>query len=159
MKTIQIFIKILLLLGLVNVHLVQAKDKQVKKYPEKYYRKIASVYDAKEGQQVFEKIHKCTEVEKDKKFFYNVQECIRPFVAPYISQMGLIKVVAWLVRIESPSSPDKCDIDTLTDHPSVTEEGNDIVLCLDFAEAGRSKRAVLFFDKKGNKTFFRGGKY
>jgi len=148
----------LFIIGLLSFSILGSPAK--KKYPEKYYRKIASTFEKNKGEEIFAKVMACKNIEKTQGYFLKVQDCVKKHTAPYVGQSELIHIIAWILRMENPSTPDKCDIETITNYPSVSEDpNNDIVLCVDFSEGNRPKRALIFFDQKGSHLYFKGARY
>jgi hypothetical protein len=133
------------------------------KYPKKYYRKIASVYDAKRGNEVFNKLMACKEIEKNDQYMAKFHKCVQDLTDPEVlerNKRNIYRLKSWVQIVENPSSLSACDIETITDFPSVEQDpNNDIVLCMEVSMGSKQVKAVVLFNQRGNKLYFRGARY
>jgi hypothetical protein len=147
MKIVHILISSLLLLG-AEVSLADSGS-----FKKKVSRKIASVFQAKKGNDVFPSFIKCKNIEKDKKYFSKVSTCMSKYFPKEMSESNKVDLVLFMLNGSGFSSLSKCSFEVLENHPSVIDHENDFVLCSDYLKGKRERKrtAIFFFDQRGDR--------
>lgn len=120
-------------------------------YKKKIGRKIASVFQAEQGNVVFNKVNDCKSIKKSSTFFKKSVDCMSKSFAKDLSTSHKIDLSIFLLAGKNFSSLAKCDFETLERHPSVIKTENEFVLCSDYESGSRNKSdtAIFFFERFG----------
>jgi len=147
MKIVQVLISSLILLG-AEMSLAESGS-----FKKKVSRKVASVFQAKKGNNVFSDFIHCKNIEKDKGYFTKVSSCMSKYFPKEMKESNKLDLVLFMLNGSSFSSLSKCSYEVLENHPSVIDHENDFVLCSDFLKGkrGRKRTALFFFDQRGEK--------
>ncbi|EQC52106.1 hypothetical protein [Bacteriovorax sp. DB6_IX] len=139
------------------------------KYPEKYYKEIASPFQVSQGSEVFSSLIACKEIEKNKNFHKNYIGCLKKKSDKDLPNSVIRSTALWFLRLKDYKEVAACDIETITDRPAAfpnsfgddsnKEYRGSFSLCLDFVEGNRPKRAVIMFKQRGGKLYYNGAKY
>lgn len=147
MKVIHILISSLLLLG------ASASLAESGSFKKKVSRKVASVFQAKKGNNIFPEFINCKNIEKDKDYFSKVSTCMSKHFPKEMSESNKVDLVLFMLNGASFSSLSKCSFEVLENHPSVIDQENDFVLCSDYLKGKRERKrtALFFFDQRGDR--------
>ncbi|WP_372653991.1 hypothetical protein [Halobacteriovorax sp.] len=135
---------------LLNLNLSFADSGSFKK---KVSRKIASVFQEKKGNNVFDEFIACKNTEKNSTYFTNVSSCMSKYFPKEMSESNKVDLVIFMLSGSSFSSLSKCTFEVLENHPSVIDNENDFVLCSDYLKGKKQRKrtALFYFDQRGKR--------